>query len=61
MPKLEIDDYVDIDEDLDYQENNNGRIRYFVNLNKLVEDIITILEDEDPNIDIEITGVARWE
>ena len=61
MAKLEIDDYVDIDEDPDYQENNNGRIRYFVDLSRVADDIITILEDEDPNVDIEITGVKRWE
>ena len=61
MPKLEIDEYVDVMEEDDYSTYNNGRKRYFVDLIRVADDITTILEKEDPNVDIEITGVARWE
>ena len=59
--KIDIDNYVDEMQEDEYEEANDGTKRLFVDLSRLADDILEIVKKNNPNHDVELCGVERWE
>ena len=54
--KIEINNHVHEDE----EPEENGK-RYYVDLSSLADEVKQKLEEENPDYEIELCGVKRWE
>ena len=59
--KINIYQYINEMEDDDYEEENNGRKRLFIDLKGIADFIESKVQKDNPDFDIEICGVDRWE
>ena len=59
--KIDIDNYVDEMQEDEYEEANDGTKRLLVDLSRLADDILEIVKKNNPNHDVELCGVERWE
>jgi len=59
--KINIYEYINEMEDDDYAEENNGRTRLFIDLKGVADFIENEVQRDNPDCDIEICGVDRWE
>ena len=48
-------------EEDEYEEANDGTKRIFVDLSRMADDILEIVKKNNPNHDVELCGVERWE
>ena len=53
--------YINEMEDDEYAEENNGRTRLFIDLKGIADFIENEVQRDNPDCDIEICGVDRWE
>jgi len=61
MTQLNIHEYVNEMEDDDHKEKNGGRKRLFIDLKGIADFIEDQVQKDNPNCDVEICGVERWE
>ena len=59
--KINIHEYINEMEDDEYAEENNGRTRLFIDLQGIADFIKNEVQRDNPDCDIEICGVDRWE
>ena len=59
--KINIHEYINEMEDDDYAEENNGRPRLFIDLKGIADFIENEVQRDNPDCDIEICGVDKWE